>query len=219
MNRLALVQELCRLSGITDTGGPTTTINQTGDYRKAVAYIDIAHREIQLKFFDWNFLWGTSAVATSAGVAVYQGQSDLHIWDEAAFYYDGRELRVCPYQDYVPDTSRENGPPEYVVIRPDNQLLIVPTPDDVYTITYDYFKKPRVLTENTTEPLIPEDYRMAIVGRALMMYGNYETAEEAKVQGQELYDMHMTALVMHEAPRKAQLQGRAENMPIVVVPE
>jgi hypothetical protein len=59
---------------------------------------------------------------------------------------------------------------------------------------------------------------MAIVGRALMIYANYETAEEAKVQGQELYEMFMGALTAHEAPRRAQLQGRAENTQIVVVP-
>ncbi|MDP1931902.1 MAG: hypothetical protein Q8L60_10635 [Gammaproteobacteria bacterium] len=219
MNRLQLVQELCRLAGITDTGGPTTTIGQTGDIRKAVAYIDIAHNEIQLEYFDWNFLWGTNTITTSAGTAAYQGQSDLGIWDERRIYYDGRKLRVVAYQDYTPDADRENGPPEFVVIRPDNQLLLVPTPDDVYEISYDYFKRPRILTANDMEPLIPSDYRMVIVGRALMIYANFESAEEAKVQGQELYQIHMDALKAHEAPRRAQLQGRAENSPIVVIPE
>lgn len=219
MNRLELVQDLCRLAGITDTGGPTTTIGQTGDFRKAVRYIDIAHEEIQFVYFDWNFLWGTSTVTTSADVASYQGQSDLGIWDEQRIYYDGRRLAVTPYQEYMPDPDRESGPPEYVVIRPDNQLLIVPTPDAAYTITYDYFKAPRVLTENTSEPLIPADYHMAIVGRALMLYGNFDAAEDAKIQGQELYEQYMDALIKHEAPRKAQMQGRAENTPIVVIPE
>lgn len=219
MNRLQLAQELCRLAGITDTGGPTTTIGQTGDYRKAVAYIDAAHAEIQLKYFDWNFLWGTSTLSLSADIAAYQGQSDLGIWDERRIYYDGQLLSVVAYQDYLPDPDRETGPPEYVVIRPDNQLLIVPTPDDAYTISYDYFKRGKVLSANTDEPLIPSDYHMAIVGRALMIYGNYESAEEAKIQGQELYEMHMKALDAHEAPRRAQLQGRAENSPIVVIPE
>lgn len=218
MNRLQLVQELCRLSGITDTGGPTTTISQIGDFRKAVGCIDIAHEEIQLKYFDWNFLWANSTVTTTADIPTYAGASDLHIWDEKRIYFRGEKLYVMPYQDYVPDPDRETGPPEYVVIQPNNQLLIVPTPDAAYTITYDYFRKPRALTENGTEPLIPSDYHMAIVGRALMIYGNYESAEESKIQGQELYEMYMGALTAHEAPRRAQLQGRAENTQIVVIP-
>ena len=219
MNRLQLVQEMCRLAGITDTGGPTTTISQTGDYRKAVGYIDAAHQEIQLKYFDWNFLWASSTITTSAGIASYQGQPDVHIWDERRIFYSNSELPVIAYQDYVPDDDRANGPPEYAVILPNNQLMLVPTPDAAYTIRYDYFKRPRVLAANTDEPLIPADYRMAIVGRALIMYANYEAAEEAKVQGLELYEPHMKALEAHEAPRRAQLQGRAENSPIVVIPE
>jgi hypothetical protein len=218
MNRLDLVQTLCRLAGITDSGGPPTTIGQTGDYRKAVAYTDMANEEIQIKHFDWNFLWATGVINTSNLVSVYQGESDLGIWDEKRIFYDGRALEVVAYQDYVPET-REPGEPDFVVIRPDNRLLIVPTPDDAYEITYDYFRKPQPLTLNTTQPLIPADYRMAIVGRALMMYGNYEGAEEAKIQGQELYEQHMKALELHELPRKAQMQGRSENTQIVVIPE
>jgi hypothetical protein len=219
MNRLQLVQQFCRLAGITDTGGPTTTIDQVGDYRKAVSYIDIAHQEIQLMFFDWNFLWSASTVSTSADLAVYQGQSDLSLWDEKRFYYLNGKMQVVPYQDYEPDTGLQSGPPDFIVIRPDNQILIVPTPDDAYTITYDYFRRPLVLTENTTTPLIPSDYRMAIVGRALMLYGNFESAEEAKIQGQELYEMYIKQLILKEAPRRAQLQGRSENSPIIVIPE
>lgn len=218
MNRLQLVQELCRLSGITNTGGPTTTISQIGEFRKAVAYVDTAHQEIQLKYFDWNFLWASSTITTAANISTYHGASDVHIWDDKRIFCAGNKLEVVAYQDYVPDPNRGVGPPEYVVIQPNNQLLIVPAPDGVYTITYDYFRRPRVLTANTEEPLIPADYRMAIVGRALMIYANYETAEEAKAQGQELYEMFMAALTAHEAPRRAQLQGRAENTQIVVIP-
>jgi len=216
MNRLRLVQELCRLAGITDTGGPTTTIGQSGDFAKAIRYIDIAHEEIQNMYFDWNFLWATNTITTAVGTAVYQGQSNLGIWDAERIYYDGQKLRVIDYRDYEPDANRSPGPPEYIVIRPDNQIQIVPVPDDVYSISYDYFRKPVALAENNDTPLIPADYRMAIVGRALMLYGNFEPAEEAKIQGQELYEMYMAPLIAHETPRKGQLMGRAENTPFVV---
>jgi len=218
MNRLQLVQELCRLAGITDTGGPTTTLEQSGDYAKAVNYIDRALQEIYNLYFDWNFLWSSSTISTTADLAVYGGQSNLGIWDAQRVHYNNRPLPVRDYRDYVPDTERSTGPPESVVIRPDNQLLIVPTPDDAYTITYDYFRKPLALSANADEPLIPAQFRMVIVGRALMLYANYEGADEARTQGQELYEQYLRALSMHQTPRRAQLQGRAENSAIVVIP-
>jgi hypothetical protein len=218
MNRLQLVQEFCRLAGMTDTGGPTTTINQNGDYALAAYCIDVAHQEIQNLYFDWNFLWQTASLQTTAGTATYQGQSNIGIWDAMRVFCDGRPLRIMDYQDYVPDPNRENGPPEYGVILPNNQLLIVPTPDDAYTINYDYFRRPFVMTQNTDEPLIPRQYRRVIVGRALMIYGNFEAAEEIKIQGQELYEQYLNPLEAHETPRKGQRMGRAENMPITVIP-
>lgn len=218
MTYLEIVQEVCRLAGITNTGGPTTTVGQTGDYRKAIQYVTMAHEEIQNKYFDWDFLWGHSTFNTSASLANYAGASDLGIWDIQRIFYDGEKLDVLQWQDYVPETLT-NSEPDSLVLRPDNNLLVVPTPDDAYTITYDYFKMPKVLSANTDEPYIPARFQMAIVGRALMLHGMFESSQVALEMGADIYNQVMPQLENHQLSRRQQTHGRSESMPITVIAE
>ena len=217
MTHLELVQEVVRLAGISDSGGPTTTVGQTGDYLKAVKYVAAAHEEIQGMFFDWDFLWGATTFDTSASLATYSGASDLGIWDVTRIYYGDKQLRRVIWQDYVPAVS--SGEPSFFTIQPDNKILIGPTPDDVYTITYDYYKAGKVLTADSDTPYIPARFQRIIVGRALMLYGNFESAAEAKVQGQELYAVYLDQLKAHQLARRQQTHGRAssEHLTSVVV--
>lgn len=219
MNKLELVQVVCRLAAITDSGGPTTLLSQTGDYLKAIKYLDMAHEEIQNMFADWNFLQGTATLTTVAELADYAGESGLATWDERRIYYNGQQIDIIPYQEYVPDPSATSHSPLQATIRPDNRIQFIPAPDDAYTITYDYFKAPKVLTANTDEPLIPSRHQMAIVGRALILYGNFESAPDAKIQGSELYAEYMGQLKNNELPRRKQTFGRSESADITVTVE
>lgn len=218
MTYLEAIKELSRLAGITDSGGPATVKSQTGDFRKAIQYFDIAHEEIQTAFADWQFLWVAGSVTTTAGQAAYPGTSNLETWDVRRFQEDDEPLEVVEWPDYVPDT-RDNGRPEFVVIRPDGQMLVVPTPDDAYTIEFSYYRKPKVLVENADTMLIPTQYQRAVIGRALMLYGNFEAAEEAKIQGQELYEQNMQALMNNQLPRRKQRFARSEPVDLTVIPE
>ena len=215
MTHLELVQELVRLAAISDSGGPTTTVGQTGDYLKAVKYVAAAHQEIQGMFFDWDFLWGNSTFDTSASLATYAGASDLGIWDADRIYYNASKLRRVVWQDYIPEDI--SGQPAFFTIRPDNKILIGPTPDNIYTITYDYYKAPKVLTADADVPYIPSQFQRVIVGRALMLYGNFESAAEAKVQGQELYTTYLEQLKAHQLARRQQTHGRASSAHLVAV--
>jgi len=218
MTYLEIVQEVCRLAGITDTGGPTTVVGQTGDFRKAIGYVAISHEEIQSMYFDWDFLWGNSTITTSASVSSYAGESDLGIWDAGRVFYSNADLGVYQWHDYTPET-RTNAAPEFAVIRPDNRLLIVPTPDDAYTITYDYYKVPKVLSANADEPYIPARFQRAIVGRAVMLYALHESAQESLALGSEMYGQYMEALQKHQLSRRQQTHGRFESGGITVVAE
>lgn len=212
------VQDVVRLAGISSSTLPTAVTGQTGRLLKAVKYYQQANEEIENLHFDWNFLWSTNTITTTASTATYAGEADLGLWDVNRVYYSGSALDVIRWQQYTPE-DLSNGPPQYAVVQPDNKLLIVPTPDAAYTITYDYFKKPVALVNDADEPLIPEQYRLVIVGRALMLFANYESAEEIKIQGQELYEQYLSRLEAHELPRKAQMQGRHEAIDLTVVTE
>lgn len=218
MNYLQIVTRVVQLADISDAG-PSTVTGQSGDYAKAITYVTMAHAEIQGMFFDWKFLWGNATLNTSASTSEYSGASGLHLWNKDRVFYNNDYLDVYEWEDYTPDTSLANGPPEFAVIRPDNQLLIVPTPDASYTITYDYWKEPKVLSANTDEPYIPSEFHDVIVGKALMLFGLHESAPEVLSLGQVIYDYWLAQLKTKELPRRAQTHGRQESTDVTIIAE
>lgn len=217
MTRLELVQELVQLTGIASSG-PSTTLSQVGGYGKAVRYIDMAYEEIQTMYGDWDFLWDTATITTVSGTATYDGEADLGVWDTRTITYDGTPMTVIPWKAYEAE-SLSNAAPEACVIRPDNKLLVLPTPNDAYEISYSYYKVPDVMAADGDEPLIPERYQRVIIGRALILFGNYELAEEAKIQGQELYQVYMRNLKDNQLSRRRNTAGLYESSEITVVVE
>lgn len=215
MNHLDIVREVVRLASISNSGGPTTTVGQVGDYLKAVKYVASAYEEIQGMYFDWDFLWGTSSLETTVSVPAYTGVAGLGIWDVTRVFYNEVKLNRVVWQDYVPDTS--TGSPAYFTIQPDNKIRIGPTPDGAYTISYDYYRSGHTLVTDSDTPLIPAQFHRAIVGRALMLHGNFESAAEIKLQGQEIYTTYMDQLRKHQLARRQQTHGRANSEIIEVV--
>ncbi|MFA5632968.1 MAG: hypothetical protein WC997_15790 [Porticoccaceae bacterium] len=217
MTFLEIVQKVVRYSGMADSG-PSAVTGQVGDYQKAIGYVQDAHSEIQSLRFDWFFLWRQSALTISPGVPLYPGPARLGIWDAQRIFLDGSPLPVIEWADYKPE-SVDPARPAMGVIRPDNQLQLVPAPDEGYHLSYEYYRTPLVMVENADTPLIPAQFRDVIVGRALMLYGNYESAADAKIQGAEMYQANMELLERHQLSRRQQTHGRQEAAPIVVVAE
>lgn len=212
-----MARKLARYAGMTGAG-PALVTGQTGDYQRAVTFIQDAHAEIQALHFDWDFLWSALELEIIAGQALYPVPEDLGIWDAGRIFLNGKPLPVVEWHDYRPEI-RDPAEPEMVVVRPTQQLQLVPTPDVTYTLHADYYRAPFVMVAGTDEPLIPRQFRQAIVGRALMMYGNYEAAPEAKEQGMEMYTIALEQLERHQLSRRQQTHGRQESQPIVVVAE
>jgi len=129
--------------------------------------------------------------------------------DEATFFLDDgtdkMHLVVVEHESVNSDifdlTVGGRDMPAMVVIMPDNSLRFDPVPDAVYTITADYFKSPTILAADDDDSDIPEEFhRNVILGRALMFYGNFENAAEAKEQGVELYS-HLGRLESLQLPK------------------
>jgi hypothetical protein len=217
MTFLELVQEVVRYSNTADSG-PSTTVNQSGDFLKAIKYVQTAHAEIQGMFFDWDFLWGQSTITVIKGISSYSGVTGIGIWDVDRVFIDGNKLDFVDYADYSA-TRRNPARPNEFTITPDNRILLIPEPDDDYSATYDYYRRPKILNGNDDEPLIPAQFRMAIVGRALMQYGNFDSAEDVKVQGSEMYQMFIEQLMRHQLSRRQQTHGRQDSRRIEVITE
>jgi len=218
MTFIQLVQELVRMGGMAGPGGPPVVTGQTGEYKRAIEFVRIAYQDICNLHLDWDFLWGSGTLTLDANTNPYPGPSDLGAWDSLRLFVDGEPLPVVAYADYTPQ-SLDADRPTQAVIQPDGQLLMVPAPDQAYTLAYDYWKQPPDLTDDNDEPLIPAQFHRVIIGRALMLYGNYEAAEDAKLQGTELYRVYLEQLERHQLSRRQQTYGRTNAAPITVIPE
>lgn len=208
---LSLVQLLHDESGAAGVA-PTTVVSQTGEAKRLVNWVRRADLQIQNKWINWKFLRAefTTGNQTSDGVATLSKPATLKTWDLATFriIYPGETvenpLEAVEYEDRKGDVfDTTTGPPQVVIIMPDNSLRFEQVPDGIYTILADFYVKPTQLAVNTDISVIPEEqHETAILGRALMYYANHENAPEAKTQGQELYAEGLAELENHQLPNQ-----------------
>lgn len=200
---LQLVQDLHRECGAAGTA-PAAVTGNAGQNARLVKWIAEADYSIQTLWTDWKFLWAeTSGLATTATVATLAKPSDLNYWDFDTFRIDGDPIDVVEHHDVkaeTPDTS--SGIPSRIIILPNRNLKFEPIPDAIYSITAEYFKKPTKLSAGGDISAIPVEFELAVLGRAMMLYANYEAAPEIKTQGSELYTEHLARLENSQLPNK-----------------
>lgn len=199
---LELVQDLHRESGATGNP-PTTVVAASGENRRLVNWVRQADNFIQDQFFNWKFLWKRYSQSTGASVATLAAPTDLKYWDLDTFKVDGDLTPAVEYEEIKSEVLDDStGLPARVIIMPDNSLLFEPIPDQAYSVSADYYKVPATLTANSDVSAIPPAFHEAILGRALMLYGNYENAAEAKDQGNEIYGPALARLESHQLPNQ-----------------
>ncbi len=65
-------------------------------------------------------------------------------------------------------SNKAPSPPRFVIRKPDNNFIISPWPDRIYTIQYDGRSNPinSALSASTDVPLVPSLFRQVIIDRA-----------------------------------------------------
>ena len=212
MTFLELCQEVVRTGGITGTG-PATTSSQNGEYLRIVRFVSEAYEEVCNQHFDWDFLW--DQVTGTQSDEVVTPPANLGIWDAERLFLEGEPIECIPHADYMPETLSD-ARPYAAVILPSGALQLIPAPDQPYDIVFDYFKAAPSLAADADEPLMPARFHRVIVGRAMVLLGNFEAAEEVKQQGVELYQKYLLALEAHQLSRRQQTYGRQEAKDITV---
>jgi len=211
---LDLVQNLWAESG---TGGPEpyTVSGQVGELMRLVMWIHRADLEIQRAHNDWDFLWVPTSLLTVEGQQDYAPPADdIGVYDEESLYMDdGAALDVAHYLTMkgAPFDSTP-GAPYRVTLLPDKGLRLEAVPDAEYTIKFDYFREPVPMEiDDDAISIIPEAYHNAILGRALMMYAQYENAPEAMQSGQQMYIEWMSSLQSRHLPGHRDMHRQAEG--------
>ena len=209
---LELLQDLHREAGAAGTA-PQGVTGLSGEAQRLAAWIKQAHNLIQLKYVNWKFLRNAFAASntTTQGVATLAKPAGLRYWDEKTFTIiepggtDKNPIAAVEYDKIkrgILDTTE--GYPDHVIIMNDNSLMFEPVPDGVYTINADYYVRPTLLAASGDISLIPEEFHQIIVGRAMILYANFESAPEIKDQGEEIYVEQLALLENDQLPNQHQ---------------
>lgn len=219
MTFLQLTQRLARECGVAGTG-PSTTINQTGEAGRLVGYINSAWMDIQEQHPDWNWLRTSVTFPTVTGQAVYTPTdcgiaSTLGSWKKDSFrifvtadgyltetfigemLYDNWR-NIYQFGALRTTTTR----PVFVAVAPDRSLCFGPSPDNLgYTVVGDYYRAPSEMALDADVPALPERFQMAIVYRAMMLYGSFESAPEVYQHGMTEFNRIMRRLELDQQPQ------------------
>lgn len=182
---LTLCQKFQEKSGITGSEIPSV-LNQTGMNKRIVNWIADSEENVRNLWQDWKFNEGEKVITTAAGIDEYTlatlSITDHVSWDKDRFYINPgtdsyRELDHMSYQEWLDSGDRlgakVNEEPRKIVIKPDNSLVLIGVPDDVYTIWSRYFLiSTRLAADADTSP-IPTQYELVIIHRCKMYYAEY----------------------------------------------
>ena len=194
MNFLALCQRLVSEAGI--SGSLTSVVSQTGENLRVVNWVNSAYEAIQNAQPSWKFMRHGFTVNTviNQDAYAYTACTDTTLasaivnfgrWDTDSFkiYLTSvsDEIEV-PFLDYMSWRSRYRvasqtaGRPTDATTLPDDKIGLGPKPNAVFVFSGDYYRSAKTMSVNTDDPIIPSQYHMVIVWRALMLYAAFEEA-------------------------------------------
>ena len=189
----------------------------SGELLRLKNWIAQADLEIQELHFDWQFLREDVSFQTVAGQAHYtlveSGTTDLSEWKLDSFrtYLTsggyGNETFLSEknwdeFRDvYLFNTYRTTqSRPIAIAEKPDKSLYLGPAPNDIYTITGEYYRTPTTLSADADVSDIPPRFHMAIVYKAMMYYGALEAAPEVYQSGEKQFNDMILKLEMNQLP-------------------
>lgn len=217
MNFLQLCQRLRQEAGIPGTG-PAAVSNQTGELKRVVDWVSYAYQDIQNLHNNWEFLRFDFSFPTIASTQEYAPSAvsldELSAWkrDSVRCYRTSTGVTDETFMTFMDWPSFRDsrlfganrsvtGKPIEFSIRPSNKAMaLFGIPDAVYTMVGEYWKRAQSMSENTDEPLIPSQFHMIIVWRALMEYATYENAPEAYAKGESNYRRMLVKLEGDQLP-------------------
>lgn len=219
MTYLQLVQRLRSECGVSGEG-PATTVGQTREMQRLCNWIVQSWEEIQVETRELDFMrksvtWNTVANQQSYSPTADIALTDFGSWKDDSFtaYLTSAgvatETELSQYKNYtdfqscylVGSRRLVTGRPLEIAIAPDRSLVLGDTPDNVYTCSGDYFRAPQVLSADADVPIMPAQYHMAIVFKAMQKYGLFNSAQEQVQAGQAGYAPIMNRLVSEYSPQ------------------
>lgn len=205
---LELVQQLHRDVGAAGTE-PTGVTGLTGEAERLAGWVKEADNYVQLKWVNWKYLYQQYSTPTVPDQPTLTKPANLKYWDFKTFRIiepgdtDKNVLEAVEYDSIKTEILTpilDTDIPSRAIVLNNNNLQFDPVPDDAYTIEADYYDKPTLLAANADVSLVPEEFHQIIIGRAMILYANFENAPEIKDQGEEIYIEQLALLENDQLP-------------------
>lgn len=217
MNFLELCQRTVKESGGV-SGTLVTVAGQTGEMGKIVNWVQAAYEDIQNLNQTWNFLRFDFSFETITAASTYTpvavGLDELARWKQDGVRSYLTSTGVAAQQwlepvdwDFLHDVrlfgvgSTLTGVPTEFAIRPDKSIVLWPTPNAIYTVTGEYWKRAQTLAANTDTPLLPVQLHMAIVWGAVKYYAADQGAAETYSTAATNYTRLLNRLEADQLPQ------------------
>lgn len=225
MNYLQLCQRLRQ--EIRGAGsGPTTVVGQDGLYADLVNWIADAHRDLQTQdngqwrwlrkeftlntvvdqraysFGDCTDVEAATAIARFSAWRLNDPYLPPKVYRASAGEGTERYIVYRPWRTFeaIYGIGNQNsGSVAYISENPQQQIVFGPPPNDIYTVTGEFFRGPVELAADTDTPEFPEQYHMILVFKAMMDYGFNEVAPELLDRAERRYYELEARLVMNQS--------------------
>lgn len=197
-----MTRQLAGIAAGSTGNAPSSTINQTGEYKRVVDWVDMAWAEIQREH-KWSFLWKATSVTIPAGVNYLAGTIPAHRYVQDASYIGSKRLLYLPWDSFRrrhPAALISAGEPSAWSIRPDKAFVVNYQPTADTAISVERYQNPVAMTADADEPALPAEHHMAIVYKALLLYANFEEAGITRATAEAEYNRHLMALGLLELP-------------------
>jgi hypothetical protein len=210
---LQLVNSLAREAGVSgNASSVSTVVGQTGEANRLVNWIRTTHNDIQNKHDNWRWMRSTFTVNTVAGTDTYapgactdsrltgaisrfshwipfddQGAANIKRYLASGGVGGEAWFVNIPWSYFVSIYRRGTqnpGQPIHITIDPQNNLVLGPKPDGVYTINGEYQMSQLDFSANGDVPEMPVQFQDVIWSMALQKYGRYHAAGEVLSRGQ-----------------------------------
>jgi len=225
---LTLSNDLARESGLSGAAASISAVTvQSGQALRVVEWVQRSYKDIQNRH-NWRWLrstWTVNTVASDDTYAFGDCTDDrlaalitrFKCWwpyDECGApnvkrYLTSGGVGGEGWMTFLPWSNfraiykigtQNNGQPVNFTIDPQNQLVLGPKPDAIYTISGEYQMSAQILAADGDTPEVPSDYHDLIVWYALEKYGRFSAAPEALAQAQRESSRLMRQLEANQLP-------------------
>ena len=104
------------------------------------------------------------------------------------------------WQGFVRSRPSAAGLPVYFTELPDYSVEVYPAAATGTSMRGLYTKQVQVLVDDVDTPIMPEQYHMAIVYKAMMLYAGYEAAPEVFQAGAQGFNRTYNQMVIEDTP-------------------